>query len=249
MLDQNTDRMWYVIGAVIVGAALIFLMNGTFPTLFANIGETFEEKVGQTTEMTDGIQPIGKPRPNLIGADDLRATAGEVLAYDAESSTWTLLVNESAGWWNQGLRPKDERVLIPYGETYTLSYEIYIPEHTPMQYAAVDINALPMEGVAAWDHRDNDAPLERLYNGQQGVWTDQRRGVDIPLTSGEWTKVWVTFSNTSSKNTAQVALYDWSNIGVNNMTGKPLEVKIRNIKGELSDRPTPYVNKATAGGA
>ena len=61
MLDQNTDRMWYVIGAVIVGAALIFLMNGAFPTLFANIGATFEGKVAQTTEMTDGIRPITKP--------------------------------------------------------------------------------------------------------------------------------------------------------------------------------------------
>ena len=66
MLDQNTDRMWYVIGAVIVGAVLIFLMNGTFPTLFANVGTTFEEKVGQTTEMTDGIRPIAQ---NLIDVD------------------------------------------------------------------------------------------------------------------------------------------------------------------------------------
>ena len=69
MLDQNTDRMWYVIGAVIVGAALIFLMNGTFPGLFGTIGESFQDRVdvvsdviekerpGGPAEQTDGIKP------------------------------------------------------------------------------------------------------------------------------------------------------------------------------------------------
>lgn len=53
MLDQNTDRMWYVIGAVIIGAAIIFIMNGTMPELFASVGETFENKAKETTEMID----------------------------------------------------------------------------------------------------------------------------------------------------------------------------------------------------
>ena len=60
--------MWYVIGAVIVGAALIFLMNETFPTLFANIGETFEGKVSETTEMTDGIRPMQR---NLLNNEQI----------------------------------------------------------------------------------------------------------------------------------------------------------------------------------
>ena len=38
MLDQNTDRMWYVIGAVLIGAAIIFGMNTLMPEAFASVG-------------------------------------------------------------------------------------------------------------------------------------------------------------------------------------------------------------------
>ena len=39
MLDQNTDRMWYVIGAVLIGAAIIFGMNTLMPEAFASVGD------------------------------------------------------------------------------------------------------------------------------------------------------------------------------------------------------------------
>lgn len=58
MLDQNTDRLWYVIGAVLIGAAVILLLNESAPRMFASIGETFES----TTE-----KALGEIRdPNLI---------------------------------------------------------------------------------------------------------------------------------------------------------------------------------------
>ena len=41
MLDQNTDRMWYVIGAVLIGAAIIFGMNTLMPEAFASVGGMF----------------------------------------------------------------------------------------------------------------------------------------------------------------------------------------------------------------
>ncbi|WMX58520.1 hypothetical protein [Peribacillus sp. R9-11] len=40
MLDQNTDRSWWMIGAVIVGALLIGLAKVAFPEVF-NIVITF----------------------------------------------------------------------------------------------------------------------------------------------------------------------------------------------------------------
>ena len=43
MLDQNTDRMWYVIGAVLIGAAIIFGMNTMMPNAFASVGESFKD--------------------------------------------------------------------------------------------------------------------------------------------------------------------------------------------------------------
>ena len=55
MLDQNTDRMWFVIGAVIVGAAIIFIANGSLPTLFASVADTFEGSSAQATEVIDSM--------------------------------------------------------------------------------------------------------------------------------------------------------------------------------------------------
>lgn len=40
MLDQNTDRSWWMIGAVIVGALLIGLAKVAFPEVF-NLVITF----------------------------------------------------------------------------------------------------------------------------------------------------------------------------------------------------------------
>lgn len=45
MLDQNTDRMWYVIGAVLIGASIIFGMNTFMPNAFASVGGMFEDTI------------------------------------------------------------------------------------------------------------------------------------------------------------------------------------------------------------
>lgn len=55
MLDQNTDRLWYVIGAVLLGAAIILLLNGAVPQLFASVGETFQTKAEKATESAEEI--------------------------------------------------------------------------------------------------------------------------------------------------------------------------------------------------
>lgn len=55
MLDQNTDRMWYVIGALVVGAGIILLANGALPDIFASVTGTFEESVGKAITVADDI--------------------------------------------------------------------------------------------------------------------------------------------------------------------------------------------------
>ena len=50
MLDQNTDRMWYVIGAVLIGAAIILAANSLFPGMFENITNSFSELLGNATD-------------------------------------------------------------------------------------------------------------------------------------------------------------------------------------------------------
>lgn len=55
MLDQNTDRMWFVIGALVIGAGIILLANKTMPELFAKVGRTFDKV---TDEGIDGASEL-----------------------------------------------------------------------------------------------------------------------------------------------------------------------------------------------
>lgn len=65
MLDQNTDRMWFVIGAVIVGAAIIALANLMFPNLFDSIMASFENAI--PSEEIESIVPNDNPTPDVPG--------------------------------------------------------------------------------------------------------------------------------------------------------------------------------------
>lgn len=44
MLDSNTDRMWYVIGAVIVLSGLLFFMNDQYPDMFSDLMAMFRDE-------------------------------------------------------------------------------------------------------------------------------------------------------------------------------------------------------------
>lgn len=45
MLDQNTDRTWWMIGAVIVGAVMVGLARYLFPEVFESVVEVFKDGV------------------------------------------------------------------------------------------------------------------------------------------------------------------------------------------------------------
>ena len=68
MLDQNTDRMWYVIGALVVGAGIILLANGTLPSLFASVTETFEGTSTEALNVIDSLYATNLVNPEK--ADD-----------------------------------------------------------------------------------------------------------------------------------------------------------------------------------
>lgn len=67
MLDQNTDRMWFVIGALVVGAGIIFIANGTLPELFASVTESFEEASDNALSVVDEVVPTTSAQNILIG--------------------------------------------------------------------------------------------------------------------------------------------------------------------------------------
>lgn len=66
MLDQNTDRLWYVIGAVLIGGAIILLLNGTAPNLFAQVAGTYEELTEEATDATESLTDGNLFNPNAV---------------------------------------------------------------------------------------------------------------------------------------------------------------------------------------
>ena len=50
MLDQHTDRMWFVIGALVVGAGIILLANNMIPEMFAKVTGSMETVVSGATK-------------------------------------------------------------------------------------------------------------------------------------------------------------------------------------------------------
>ncbi len=50
MLDQNTDRMWYVIGAIVIGAAIIAMGLNIFDESFKSV----ENNYAELTALTEG---------------------------------------------------------------------------------------------------------------------------------------------------------------------------------------------------
>jgi len=95
MLDQNTDRMWFVIGALVVGAGIILLANKTIPEMFANTASAMNYIV--TSEFGN---------PNL-----LKDTAKEIMVTNTSETSNSLKYNDS-----NLVEPLVE------GETYTISF-------------------------------------------------------------------------------------------------------------------------------
>lgn len=66
MLDQNTDRMWFVIGAVLIGAGLIAAANLLFPELFAQMAASFRGMLDNATGGLSDIDFDGGSTINLL---------------------------------------------------------------------------------------------------------------------------------------------------------------------------------------
>lgn len=63
MLDQNTDRMWFVIGALVVGAGIILLANNMVPDMFAKVTGSMKNVVTNNIGMVKKVRVGGE---NLI---------------------------------------------------------------------------------------------------------------------------------------------------------------------------------------
>ena len=96
MLDQNTDRMWFVIGALVVGAGIILLANKMLPNMFSEVVHAFENPLEAFNSSED---------------DDLRKitwmkTINDFSKiYDTSGATLTKIPNQTvSGFSNSGTR-------------------------------------------------------------------------------------------------------------------------------------------------
>ena len=91
----------------------------------------------------------------------------------------------------------------------------------------IDINNFAVSG-SSWAGNDND---DGSMRGQSSY--------NIPANT--WTKVWVRWANTNTKNTNKVDLYDNSSIGlVTKDCTSAITWQIRHVKGELGNKPTDW---------
>lgn len=231
MLDQNTDRMWYVIGAVIIGASIILILNGTAPELFASVADTLKGKTEEVTAITDGIGPKVRSE-NLLDSKKVRFWGTTPVHYAEDTGTWTLDI-ASAPHLNRskGLSAEKGAIEVPYDKTLTIGYEIYIPEGLDGIVAVSDVNNAYVSAPLTDDtpSNDNDNEWSRRYNGNKNDYSTRYTGSPVNLEAGEWNRVWFSYTNNNEDNVNHDALYDWSIFGVVNDTGETIRVQMRNI--------------------
>lgn len=59
MLDQNTDRSWWMIGSVVIGALLIGLAKLAFPEMFNTVMAFFKSSIPTKLGMVSTITDLG----------------------------------------------------------------------------------------------------------------------------------------------------------------------------------------------
>lgn len=117
----------------------------------------------------------------------------------------------------------------PYGRQCVISFDVWSEIAATV---VVDINNMP-ESVAAWNGNDNDG----WRGGVQPTTTNGAVACSIP--AKQWIRLWVTYSNTSAKNTGKVDIFDQSHIGLRPASAA-YQVKFKDFKFELGSRPTEY---------
>ena len=163
---------------------------------------------------------------NLISTSTI-GTHSSTGSFDREANTWTLTATAgNTDQWGCGLGINSTKtVLVPYGQTYILSFEIKVPRACTWN---IDVNNYAF-GVPSWSGNDNDNSSLRKTSSKNLT------------TTNEWIKCWSMWSNTSTSNTNKVDLQDNSNFGIvmTNET-EDMTFQIRNVKGELGNKPTDW---------
>lgn len=187
----------------------------------------FKTTVGQTYVTKDDFNGLEIGGRNLVRLGGLSSNGATSFSYDKTTDIYTIVSPVVSTVLGIGAAVKyddNHKVLIPYGKTYILSFEVKVPQALSIN---IDINNFAVSG-SSWAWNDND---DGSMRGQSSY--------NIPANT--WTKVWVRWANTNTKNTNKVDLYDNSSIGlVTKDCTSAITWQIRHVKGELGNKPTDW---------
>lgn len=187
----------------------------------------FKTTVSQTYVTKDDFNGLEIGGRNLVRLGGLSSNGATSFSYDKTTDIYTIVSPVVSTVWGIGAAVKyddNHKVLIPYGKTYILSFEVKVPQALSIN---IDINNFAVSG-SSWAGNDND---DGSMRGQSSY--------NIPANT--WTKVWVRWANTNTKNTNKVDLYDNSSIGlVTKDCTSAITWQIRHVKGELGNKPTDW---------
>lgn len=187
----------------------------------------FKTTVGQTYVTKDDFNGLEIGGRNLVRLGGLSSNGATSFSYDKTTDIYTIVSPVVSTVWGIGAAVKyddNHKVLIPYGKTYILSFEVKVPQALSIN---IDINNFAVSG-SSWAGNAND---DGSMRGQSSY--------NIPANT--WTKVWVRWANTNTKNTNKVDLYDNSSIGlVTKDCTSAITWQIRHVKGELGNKPTDW---------
>lgn len=188
------------------------------------VSETYTTKTDFNSLQIGGTNLCPKSNPYNISLSNASKDSSGVI-------TGTVPTNANATWGASVTPGYATHLKTPYGRQCVISFDVWSEIAATV---VVDINNMP-ESVAAWNGNDNDG----WRGGVQPTTTTTTGAVACSIPAKQWIRLWVTYSNTSAKNTGKVDIFDQSHIGLRPASAA-YQVKFKDFKFELGSRPTEY---------
>ena len=191
------------------------------------VSQTYTTKTDFNSLQIGGTNLCPKSNPYNISLSNASKDSSGVI-------TGTVPTNANATWGANVTPGYATHLKTPYGRQCVLSFDVWSEIAATV---VVDINNMP-ESVAAWNGNDNDG----WRGGVQPTTTTTTTtngAVACSIPAKQWTRLWITYSNTSPKNTGKVDIFDQSHIGLR-PASTAYQVKFKDFKFEIGSRPTEY---------
>lgn len=190
------------------------------------VSQTYTTKTDFNSLQIGGTNLCPKSNPYNISLSNASKDSSGVI-------TGTVPTNANATWGASVTPGYATHLKTPYGRQCVISFDVWSEIAATV---VVDINNMP-ESVAAWNGNDNDGWRGGVQPTTTTTTTNGALACSIP--AKQWIRLWVTYSNTSAKNTGKVDIFDQSHIGLRPASAA-YQVKFKDFKFELGSRPTEY---------